>query len=170
MPYKVNDRTLPMDVPFSLEDKNFPANWLRLSTSEDRAKLGIKWEQPPELQFKDERFYRNWVEDGKVVSKPRDLDQLKRQMLADCRRVAHAMLSGSDWMVIRREDVGDPIPSEWQTWRELVRYESTRQEQQINEAKDVEALANIVPNWPMSPDDEAMKAYHEAERRAAGGE
>ena len=165
MPYKVEDRTLPMDVAFTLGDEQFPASWLRRASAEDKAKRGIEFFEPPELKFKNEKFYRNWVEDGKVVSEPRDLDQLKRRMLGDVRRNAHSLLSDSDWMIIR-ETEGGPAPSEdWKLWREAVRAECNRQEVQVSEANDVEALAAIVSEWPMSPDALEAQARHEAERK-----
>jgi len=167
MPYKTSDRTLPLDTAFTLGNEQFPSNWLRLSTEEDREKRGIKWEQPPELQFKDDRFYRNWIEDGKVKSEPKELEGLKRTMMVDCRRVAHVSLAGSDWMVIRKLDVGDSIPAEWKAWRELVRIECDRQEGQITEARDVDALAAITPNWPLNPDEVAEQERREAEIDAA---
>lgn len=170
MPYKCNDRTLPLDTAFTLGNEQFPSNWLRLSTEEDREKRGIVWEQPPELQFKDDRFYRNWVEDGKVVSEPKELEGLKRTMLVDCRRVAHVSLAGSDWMVIREMDIDSPIAEDWAEHREAIRAESNRQEGQIKEAQDVDALAAITPNWPLNPDEVAEQERWEAERSAAEGE
>lgn len=116
------------------------------------------------MKFKNEKFYRNWVEDGKVVSEPRDLDQLKRQMLGDVRRTAHSLLSDSDWMVIREQEGGSAPSEEWKLWREAVRAECNRQETQINEANDVEALAAIVSEWSLNPDELEARARHEAER------
>ena len=165
MPYKVESRTLPMDVAFTLGNEQFPDNWLRLATAEDKAKRGIEWEQPPELKFKNEKFYRNWVEDGKVVSEPRELDGLKRRMLGDVRRNAHSLLSGSDWMVVRSAEGGGMPSEDWSEWRSDVRAECNRQEGQIDEAEDVEALANIVQNWPTNPDNIAEQERIEAERR-----
>lgn len=164
MPYKVESRTLPMDAPFTLGNEQFPANWLRHATDEDKAKRGIVWEQPVELEFKDERFYRNWVEDGAVRSEPRDLDQLKRKMLGDVRRTAHSLLSGSDWMIIRETEGGAAPSDDWKEWREAVRAESNRQEQQIASANDVEVLSVIVSEWPLNPDELEARARHEAER------
>ena len=51
MPYKHKDRTLPMDAPFTLGDEQFPANWLRLATAEDKSKRGITWEQPVAVSY-----------------------------------------------------------------------------------------------------------------------
>ena len=36
MAYKLNGVGLPFDVPFTHNETNYPANWLRLSTEEDR--------------------------------------------------------------------------------------------------------------------------------------
>ena len=43
MPYQLGDRTLQLDVPWEHNGVQYPANWLRLSTAQDRAELGITW-------------------------------------------------------------------------------------------------------------------------------
>ena len=56
MPYKLGDRTLQLDVAWEHNDVQYPANWLRLSTEEDRASLGITWEAES-IRAWDQRFY-----------------------------------------------------------------------------------------------------------------
>tara|TARA_Y100000310_G_scaffold338667_1_gene429041 strand:- start:1001 stop:1480 length:480 start_codon:yes stop_codon:yes gene_type:complete len=155
MPYKHEDRTLPMDVAFTLGDEQFPANWLRLSNTDDKATRGIVWEKPIERTFKDKRWYDNRVVDGEVISTPKDLDGLKKKMVTDAKKTAHNLLSVSDWMVIREADIDTPVAQDWAEHREAVRAESNRQEEQIAAAADVEALAAIVSNWPKNPLDES---------------
>jgi hypothetical protein len=53
--YKVNNKTLPLDRAFTLGDIQYPSNWLRRSTSDARAALGITWEA--EACRADDRFY-----------------------------------------------------------------------------------------------------------------
>jgi hypothetical protein len=53
--YKVNNKPLQLDRAFTLGDIQYPANWLRFSSAEDRAALGITWET--EATRADDRFY-----------------------------------------------------------------------------------------------------------------
>ena len=55
--YYANDRKLPLDRAFTLNDISFPANWLRLAGAEDKAAQGIEWRDDPALKFKNEKFY-----------------------------------------------------------------------------------------------------------------
>ena len=164
MPYKHEDRTLPMDVAFTLGEYQYPSNWLRLATAGDKESIGITWEAPIERQFKDKRWYTNRVVDGEVVSKPKDLGGLKEKMIGDAKKTAHNLLSGSDWMVIRSSE-GAGMPDEgWSEWRAAVRAEANRQEEQIATANDVDSLAAIEANWPESPDEKVRREKMEALR------
>ena len=40
MPYKLGSRRLALDVAWEHNGVQYPANWLRLSTAQDRAELG----------------------------------------------------------------------------------------------------------------------------------
>ena len=163
MPYKHEDRTLPMDVAFTLGNEQFPANWLRIASADSKAARGITWEQPIELTFKDKRWYNNSVKDGVVTSTPKDLAGLKESMTRGVKVSAHNLLGVSDWMVIREADIDTPVAQDWAEHREAVRAESNRQEEQITAAADVDALAAIVGNWPENPDEKVRREKHEAE-------
>jgi len=52
MPYKLGSRRLALDVAWEHNDVQYPANWLRLSTAQDRAELGILWEDASPLTTK----------------------------------------------------------------------------------------------------------------------
>ena len=41
MAFKLNGSPLAVDVPFTVGDINYPANWLRLSTADEKTALGI---------------------------------------------------------------------------------------------------------------------------------
>lgn len=60
MKYKHNGKDLPLDQPFTLGNKQFPANWLRLATPDDLAREGISYtppapKTPAELKAEQER-------------------------------------------------------------------------------------------------------------------
>ena len=48
MAFKLDGKTLPVDVAFTSKGINYPANWLRLSTQQQRDKVpggAITWER-----------------------------------------------------------------------------------------------------------------------------
>jgi len=151
MPFKTTiGLTIPLDQSFTLGDVQYPSNWLRLTSDEEKLGIGITWEEP--LKFKDERWYYNRVKDGEVTSTPIPLDELKERETANAKKTAGAMLSGSDWMVIRSVDVEErPVPTDWADYRAAVRIECNRLEEQIA-ASAFESIQEIQQNWPRDPD------------------
>ena len=69
MAFKLNDKILRLDAPFSVGNTNYPANWLRLSTADEKTALGITEVEDPKVY--NSRFI------GKMVQKK----QLKMSML-----------------------------------------------------------------------------------------
>ena len=168
MSYYHNNTQLPLDRPFTLNDEQFGANWLRLAGDDDKEKRGIEWRDDPQRQFKNEQFYYNTVDsDGNVVSTPKDVDMLKRNLILSAKTTAHSLLSGSDWMVVREVEQDLSITNEWAEFRQSVRAECERQEDHINASPNVESLETMSCNWPESPDDKAERERREAEDEAA---
>ena len=74
MAFKLNNETLPIDRGFTHNEIQYPRNWLRLATQEDKDRLGITWEADPVRH--DDRYYWNGeldnpkaMEDKLVVDK-----------------------------------------------------------------------------------------------------
>jgi hypothetical protein len=57
MAFLLNGKPLVVDVPFTVGDINYPANWLRLSTAQEKTALGITEVEDPDIY--DSRFYWN---------------------------------------------------------------------------------------------------------------
>lgn len=168
MSYYHNNTQLPLDRPFTLNDEQFGANWLRLAGDDDKEKRGIEWRDDPQRQFKNEQFYYNTVDsDGNVVSTPKDVDMLKRGMTANANRAAHSMLAGSDYMVVKQAEVGVGVLPQWTDYRTAVREESNRITAAVEAATDIAGLEAIKNNWPRNPDELAEEARREAEIEAA---
>ena len=72
MAFKLDGKTLPVDVPFTSAGISYPANWLRLTTLDEKKAIGIT-EVADEPTY-DQRFY--WG-----IDRPKDLTQLKRDSL-----------------------------------------------------------------------------------------
>ena len=173
--YKVNNKTLPLDRAFTLNDIQYPANWLRRSTSEARATLGITWETEPARA--DDRFYWNGditnpkaLEDreevdqdgnpmyvkvlGEVDGEPAMVDSderlvakgLKSQWIAQVKATAGTMLATTDWMVIRKAERDVPIDPDVVAKRAAILAEANRLEPAIAACADVAALIEVVSN------------------------
>jgi len=171
--YKVNNKPLQLDRAFTLGDIQYPANWLRFSSAEDRAALGITWET--EATRADERFYWNGdinnpkaMEDrkevdedgnpmyvkvlGEVDGEPAMVDSderlvtkgLKSNWIAQVKATAGTMLATTDWMVIRKAERDVPIDPDVVIKRAAIIAEANRLETAISNCSDVESLIAVV--------------------------
>jgi hypothetical protein len=90
----------------------YPANFLRLASPEDRAAIGIT--EAPDPVWYDQRFY--W---GPEL--PKDHAQLVEQWVAQTRATANTLLAPTDWMVIREADNGKPMDAAIKAERQGIR-------------------------------------------------
>ena len=63
MAFLLDGNPLAVDVPFTVGDINYPANWLRLSTADEKTALGIT--EVADSPTFDSRFYNG---DGSAKS------------------------------------------------------------------------------------------------------
>ena len=176
MAFKLNGKTLPIDRGFTHNDIQYPRNWLRLSTQEDKDALGITWEADPVRH--DDRFYWNGEldnpkaledvdavdEDGNPVWE-QELDNsdpenpvmvdtdvqvvthgLKHTMINQVKHTAGTMLAQTDWYVVRKAEREVAIPADVVAQRAHVVTESDRLEVAIAACADVEALIEVMNN------------------------
>jgi len=135
--FLLNNQPLQIDTAFSHNGVNYPQNWLRLATPQERAAIGIT--EAPEPAWYDDRFY--WG-----VDNPKDLDGLKTQWTEQVRATSSSLLAATDWMVIRKVERNIDIPAETVTFRAAVLAECDRLVTAIAAAADVEALITVVTN------------------------
>ena len=174
MAFKLNGKTLPLDRGFTHNDIQYPRNWLRLSTQEDRNALGITWEADPVRH--DDRYYWNgeldnpkaledvdavdvdgnplWVQelDNSDPENPVMVDTdvqlvthgLKHTMINQVKHTAGTMLAQTDWYVTRKAEREVAIPADVVAKRAHVVAESERLEAAIAACADVEALIEVM--------------------------
>jgi hypothetical protein len=142
--FMLNGQRLPLDTPFIVGDTQYPANWLRVTSLEEKQALGIT--EVPDPEPYDDRFY--WG-----PGNPKDLDGLKTLWTANVNQMAYSMLAQSDWMVTRKAETGTEIPPDWATYRAQVRIDCAASRVLITDAVDVEALIAVVTalTWPIDP-------------------
>lgn len=140
--FLLNGQPLSIDTPFEVDGTSYPANWLRLTSIEEKNAIGITEVADTAVVY-DDRFY--WGADN-----PKDLDGLKTNWTAQAKDTANKLLSQTDWMVIRKVERGVDIPAATAAYRASVIAECTRLVAAISACTDVPSLATIVTaqNWP----------------------
>ena len=173
MAFKLNGKTLPIDRGFTHNDIQYPRNWLRLSTQEDKDALGITWEADPVRH--DDKYYWNgeldnpkaledreesdvdgnplWVQEYDAVTEAMvDTTErlvthgLKHTMINQVKHTAGTMLAQTDWYVVRKAEREVAIPKDVVAKRAHVVAESERLEVAITGCADVEALIEVMNN------------------------
>lgn len=157
--FTLNNKPLGLDIAFTVEDgTQYPANWLRLASPEERAAIGITEIADPDSY--DDRFY--WS-----ASNPKQLDDLevvpengepyiqkglKSQWSSQVKDTTNKLLSSSDWMVIRKVERNVDIPAGTITYRAAVLTECDRLLAAIQSVTTVNELADVASaqNWPES--------------------
>ncbi len=157
MAFKLNGNPLPVDVAFSHNDVNYPANWLRLSTAQEKKDLGITEVDDPKTY--DSRFYWNdgtakslddvnaTDENGNLL-KNEDGSQMvtlgvKSVLKAQEKETAGSILAKYDWYVVRKAEKGTSIPSAISTFRDGVRTACDTREKEIDACSDTAALVTL---------------------------
>ncbi len=128
MTYKISNKKLLLDVPWEHNNIKYPANWLRLSSTQDRAELGIVWvnENP---QSWNQKFY--WGYDSADNLIPKTYTDLKTLWIAKTKDTAYKLLQPSDYLWPKLQDENSSFAdaktayaaSPWSTWRSTIRTE-----------------------------------------------
>ena len=143
----LDGKPLSPDVAFTHDGVQYPANWLRLASPEERAAIGIT-EEPDPTPY-DQRFY--WGPDL-----PKDHAQLVEQWVAQTRITAGTLIQPTDWMVIREQDNGTVVPESVKALREDIRLATGQKNAAIEATADTAELAAYItgteyPVWPSDP-------------------
>jgi len=155
--FKHNDTIIQLDTPFEINGTSYPANWLRLTSIEEKNAVGIV-EVADQTTHYDDRFY--WG-----VDNPKQLEDvtvtpevgasyvqkgMKSNWTATVKDTANKLLAQTDWMVIRKVERSIDIPAATETFRAAVITECTRLAAAIAASADVPALITVVTtqNWP----------------------
>ena len=177
MAFTLNGKPLAVDVAFTHNDIQYPANWLRLTTKAEKEAIGIT--EVADAPVYDSRFYNG---DGSakalddVDAKDSDGNLLKNldgsQMViygvksvlkSQEKATAGSLLARYDWYVVRKAEKGTAIPSAIQTFRDGVRTACDTREKEIDACSDTAALVTLYSNkedgtpnmtqYPVDPND-----------------
>ena len=147
----LDGKPLSPDVAFTdpATGVQYPANWLRLSTLEEKEAIGITEQADPPVW--DQRFAWGYSEDGQLIWK--DHTQLVEQWVAQTRITAGTLIQPTDWMVIREQDNGTVVPESVKALREDIRLATGQKNAAIEATADTAELAAYItgseyPVWP----------------------
>ena len=140
----LNGKPLALDVAFTADDINYPANWLRLATLDEKKEIGISEVADPARY--DQRFYTG-------VDTPRPIADLKPEWIEVQKKIAGSLLSETDWMIIRKAETDTAVPSDTTTYRTAVRTKCKEREDQITACDTTDKLAELISEekleaWP----------------------
>ena len=157
MAFKLDGKPLAVDVAFSHNDINYPANWLRLASKTEKEAIGITEEA--DAPTYDSRFY--WGdgtakalddvdakdEDGNLL-KDENGNQVvtlgvKSVLKAQEKATAGSLLARYDWYVVRKAEKDTAIPSAITTYRDGVRTACNTRETEIDNCADTAALVTL---------------------------
>ena len=154
--------------PFTGTDgTQYPANWLRLTTLEEKEAIGIT--EVPDPTPVDNRFY--WDHDlpkqfGDIGPDPVSgivTTGLQTQWKSQQDQVAYTLLSPNDWYITRNAETGAAIPVGITSFRTEVRSVCAERQDMIVATTSTPQLADLVigvgtavvgytttllPNWP----------------------
>ena len=154
--FLLNGNRLPEGTAFTDANGNkYPANFLNLSTEEEKNAIGITWVVDPAPV--DTRFY--WDTDlpkaleDKLEEDGSTTKGLKTQYVVQVKDTAGKLLNTTDWYVIRKAERNVEVPSEVALKRTQIVAEANRLEVDIQASTTVEALKEVLnaQNWGEVP-------------------
>ena len=177
MAFLLDGKPLAVDVPFTYGDVHYPANWLRLSTAQEKKDLGIT--EVADAATYDSRFY--WGDGtAKTLTDTNEVDEngdpildengdqvvtlgVKSVLKAQEKTTAGTLLAKYDWYVVRKAEKSTAIPTAITTYRDGVRTACNTRETEIDACADTAALVTLysikedgTPNmtqYPVDPND-----------------
>jgi len=165
MAFKLNGNPLAVDVAFSHNDIQYPANWLRLSTAEEKTAIGIT--EVADAPTYDSRFYWGDGTAKALDDKTETIDGVEYKTLgvksvlkAQEKQIANSLLAIYDWYIVRKAEKSTAIPTAITTFRDGVRTACDTREKEIDACSDTAALVTLygnkedgTPNMTQYPED-----------------
>lgn len=139
----LDGKPLQYDRAFSHAGVSYPANWLRLTTLEEKQRIGITEVPDPVVQSWDQRFY--WG-----VDNPKDHAGLVDLWVSKVKEIAGSLLAPSDWYVTRNAENGSAIPQAVLDRRAEIRTYSNIKEAAIQATTSTDELAAYVTSAAFS--------------------
>jgi len=142
----LDGKPLSYDRAFTHDGIQYPANWLRLSSWEEKSAIGIT--EVPDPPYYDQRFY--WG-----VDNPKQLEDitddegntstgLKTLWISNTKYSAGTLLAPTDWYIVRNSETSVEVPGEVLDRREEIRNYCNAYEQAIEATTTTDELAAYI--------------------------
>ena len=157
----LDGRKLRQGRPFT--DSNgtqYPGNWLKLTSDEEKAAVGITWEADP-APFDSKYYYSAGnprpVDDG-TDEDGNEYTGLKTGFVAEQAMIAGQILSNTDWYAVRKAETSKAIPAAIKTYRAAVRTACDARQAQIAAVSTTEELEALMkaPDKVLDTDGETL--------------
>jgi hypothetical protein len=178
MPFKLGTKTIQLDTPFTHNDIQYPANWIRLATEEDKSAIGLVWEA--DAVRADDRFYWDGnINNPKALEDKEEVDEdgnpmfvkvldktdpqnpvmvdsterlvtkgLKSNFISQVKTTAGTILAQTDWMVIRKAERNVALPTAIADYRASIVTKADNLETAISAVTTVEELIALDLSFP----------------------
>ena len=176
--FLLNNQSLAVDTPFTANEIQYPANWLRLATEAEKLAIGIT--EVADAVRADDRFYWDGnIANPKALEDKEEVDQdgnpmfvkvldntdplnpvmidsterlvtkgLKSNFVAQVKQTAGSILAQTDWMFIRKAERDVAIPTATVAYRASVIAKAEELEASITACTTVEQLASLNLSFP----------------------
>lgn len=157
----LDGRKLRQGRPFTdSAGTQYPGNWLKLTSNEEKAAVGITWEPDP-APF-DSRYYYaagspRPVADG-TDDDGNEYTGLKTNFAAEQATIAGQILSSTDWYAVRKAETSKAIPAAIKTYRAAVRTACDARQAEIAAVTTTEELEALMkaPDKVLDTDGETL--------------
>jgi hypothetical protein len=153
--YKAPNQYIQEGNAFEIDGTQYPANWLNLSTPEEKIAIGLE-EVIATNQPANQTYY--WVSETlngaslTYTNTPKDLDSCKANVVSQTRQTAYSILLPTDWMVVKAFETSTTIPQAWNTWRQTIRTQAQTYITSVNACTTIEQLAALPSvQWANDP-------------------
>ena len=140
---------------FTINGNQYAANWLNLSTPEEKSAIGLEEVIATNSPASDVYYWVSSTLDKATLTytnTPKDLATVKANAVSQVNATAYSLLLPSDWMAVMASETGTPMDATWKAWRASIRAEALAATTAINAATDVDGVASAVQvNWTQDP-------------------
>ena len=142
----LDGKPLSYDRAFTHDGIQYPANWLRLSSWEEKSAIGIT--EVPNPPYYDQRFY--WgVDNPKQLEDITDEEGntttgLKTLWVSNTKYSAGTLLTPTDWYIVRNSETGVEVPADVLERRAEIRSYCNEYEDAIEATTTTDELAAYI--------------------------
>ena len=137
----LDGRPLSYDRAFTHSGIQYPANWLRLSSLEEKTAIGIT--EVTDAPGYDQRFY--WGPDL-----PKDHAGLVTLWIEKTNQTAYTLLAPSDWYIIRKQETEVAVPQDLLDRRGEIRTYCDTKREAISATTTTDELAAYITSTAYS--------------------